>query len=320
MHGCVTHSCVTKTACSLPARLDLQRRGPTGAGVHRIALRHVDAAERYLDLLRECLTRSIFQDEELREVRLGGWKSTAWDALRRAARHPELRLVKPAAADAEARRARREGKGHYSPNFETSISHDRLRNIEYCVKAAMTDGVAGDLIEAGVQRGGAAIFTRAAMVAYGAAERSLWLADTFTGMPVPNPQQYPADAGYEQLKGNDPNAVGVEGVKANFRRYGLLDDNVRFLPGLFKDTLPGAPIGPIAVMRLDSDLYESTTDSLDALYPKLSVGGYVIVDDYNSSMWSKACGQAVRDYRDSNGITEPIEEADWNAVYWRRER
>jgi O-methyltransferase len=279
----------------------------------------VDAADLYLSLLEQCLTRSLFIDEELREVQLDGWKSSAWDSLKRAIGHPELRVVKPAAATAEARRARAEGRGHHAEHFETSISHERLQNIRDCVVSVLADGVPGDLIEAGVQRGGAAIYTRGVLAAHDASDRRLWLADTFTGLPLPNPEKYPADAAYD-LTGNDPNAIGVEGVKRNFERYGLLDENVRFIVGLFKDTLADAPIEQVAVARLDGDLYESTIDAITALYPKLSVGGYLIVDDYSAPMWSKACGQAIRDFRAQHGITEPIQEVDWNAIYWRRER
>jgi hypothetical protein len=279
----------------------------------------VDAVDLYLELLRGCLTRTLFQDEEVREVGTAGWRSTIWDAFRRYSKRPELRMVEPALATTEARRARVDGKGHYSKNFETSIGHDRLKSIQYCITSVLEDEIPGDLIEAGVQRGGAAIFTRAVLAAYGIRDRKVWLADTFTGMPVPNPDSYPADAGYPQLTGHDPNAIGVERVKSNFSRYGLLDDNVQFLVGLFTDTLPAAPLGQLAVVRLDSDLYESTIDSITILYPKLSVGGYLIVDDYNSPTWSKACGQAIRDYRADHDITEPIKEADWNAIYWRRE-
>jgi O-methyltransferase len=278
------------------------------------------AVDLYLELLRGCLTRTLFQEEEVRDVGIGGWRARVWDGFRRYSRHPELRLVKPTLATAEARRARVDGNGHYSQNFETSISHDRLKNIQHCITSVLEDEIPGDLVEAGVQRGGAAIFTRAVLAAHGVGDRRVWLADTFTGMPVPNPDSYPADAGYDQLTGHDPNAIGVERVKANFTRYGLLDDSVQFLVGLFKDTLPTAPLGPLAVVRLDSDLYESTIDSITVLYPKLSIGGYLIIDDYNSSMWSKACGQAIRDYRTEHDVTEPMQQADWNAVYWRRER
>jgi O-methyltransferase len=60
-------------------------------------------------------------------------------------------------------------------------------------------------------------------------------------------------------------------------------------------------------------------DAIGALYPKLSVGGYLIVDDYNNPFYSTACKQAIDDYRAGHCITEPIEEIDWAGVYWRRE-
>lgn len=112
-------------------------------------------------------------------------------------------------------------------------------------------------------------------------------------------------------------AVGVEQVKANFARYGLLDDRVEFLAGWFADTLAAAPIESLAVMRLDGDLYQSTIEALSALYPRLSPGGYVIIDDYNN-VELKGCRQAVTDFRDAHGISEPVQEVDWTAVYWRR--
>jgi hypothetical protein len=90
--------------------------------------------------------------------------------------------------------------------------------------------------------------------------------------------------------------------------------------GWFKDTLPVAPIEKVAVARLDGDLYESTIDSIAALYPKLSVGGYLIVDDYNNPGLSSACKQAIDDYRAAHSIAEPIEEVDTYGAYWRRER
>ena len=109
-------------------------------------------------------------------------------------------------------------------------------------------------------------------------------------------------------------AVSLEQVRANFAEYGLLDEKVRFLEGWFEDTLPTAPIARLAILRLDGDLYKSTMDTLQHLYPKLSAGGYVIIDDY----WAiAACREAVTDYRQQQGITEPIRRMDWTGVYWR---
>ena len=107
----------------------------------------------------------------------------------------------------------------------------------------------------------------------------------------------------------------LEQVQANFARYGLLDDRVRFLAGWFKDTLPDAPIERLAVLRLDGDMYGSTMEALEALYPRLSVGGYVIVDDYGAIA---QCKEAVTDFRAAEGISDPMEWVDWTGVWWQR--
>ena len=70
-------------------------------------------------------------------------------------------------------------------------------------------------------------------------------------------------------------------------------------------------------MRLDGDLYESTIQALESLYDRLSVGGFVIVDDYGNVA---GCRQAVHDFRVGRGITDPIQPIDWAGIYWRRSR
>jgi O-methyltransferase len=270
-------------------------------------------ADLYLGLLKGCLTRSLFLDEEkYRQVRPGGWRALVWEAYKRAKNRPDYRIVAPANVDP---RTRAEGRD-WPDSAETMIGHRRLDNIQYCVTSVLADKVPGDLVEAGVWRGGAAILMRAVLAAHGISDRSVWLADSFAGLPAPDAVMYPSDEGLDLSQFREL-AVGVEEVKANFARFGLLDEKVRFLVGWFKDTLPVAPIENVAVARLDGDLYESTRDSTAALYPKLSVGGYLIVDDYNSI---PACQQAIDDFRAQRGITEPIEEIDWTGVYWRRER
>lgn len=128
-------------------------------------------------------------------------------------------------------------------------------------------------------------------------------------------RQYKADKGIRLHRHARILGVPQEHVKANFERYGLLDDQVRFLTGWFKDTLQDAPIDRISVLRLDGDLYESTIQALDALYPRLSPGGFCIVDDYHAI---KACAQAVTDYRDKHGVTDEIVEIDGTGVLWRK--
>lgn len=189
---------------------------------------------------------------------------------------------------------------------ETMIGMHRLTSLQRCVESVLADDVPGDLVECGVWRGGASILMRAVLAAYDDKTRCVWLADSFAGCPRPDTANYRADAElrFDRFAGM---AVSESQVRANFERYGLLDDQVRFLPGWFKDTLPDAPIDRIALLRLDGDLYESTIQALDALYPRLSPGGFCIIDDYQTIA---ACRQAVTDYRAEHRITEEIFEVD----------
>ncbi len=196
----------------------------------------------------------------------------------------------------------------------TMIGEKRLDNLWQCMSGAIESGVEGDVIETGVWRGGATIFMRAVFKAYGITDRSVWVADSFQGLPPPNAEMYPADAGDSHYV-EDGLRVTLEQVQQNFAKYDLLDNQVKFLKGWFKDTLPTSPISKLAVMRLDGDMYESTMDALNALYPKLSIGGYVIVDDFG---YLKSCEQAVNDYRNRHGISDPIERIDWTGAFWRR--
>jgi O-methyltransferase len=111
-------------------------------------------------------------------------------------------------------------------------------------------------------------------------------------------------------------AISIEAVKANFERYGLLDDQVRFLKGWFKDTLPTAPFTNFAVIRLDGDMYESTMEALVALYPKLVRGGYAILDDYGLA--DGLCKHAVTDYRREHAIADEIVDIDGQGAYWQK--
>ncbi|GAA2809047.1 TylF/MycF/NovP-related O-methyltransferase [Kitasatospora sp. CM 4170] len=197
----------------------------------------------------------------------------------------------------------------------TMVGLRRLDDVQSCVARVLEDGVPGDLIETGVWRGGVCILMRAVLEAYGVRDRRVWVADSFEGVPVVHSGSHPLDREMALHRINGVLKVTREEVAENFARYQLLDDQVGFLEGWFEQTLPSAPIDALAVMRLDGDLYESTTDALTHLYPKLSVGGFVIVDDYNI----EPCRQAVADFRERHGVREPIVPIDGHGVHWRRE-
>ena len=198
----------------------------------------------------------------------------------------------------------------------TMVGLKRLDNLQQCVETVLDEGVPGDLIETGVWRGGCTVLMRAILKVHGDTTRTVWVADSFEGLPQPDGVRFPADRG-DTHHAVDFLRVSEDEVRETFRRYGLLDGQVRFLPGWFKDTLPQAPIEHLAVLRLDGDMYESTIQALDPLYPKLSPGGFTIVDDYGAI---PACRTATDDYRRAHGIDAPLTRIDWTGVYWRKPR
>jgi len=229
------------------------------------------ASQLYLQLLKRCLTRMLFPD-------------AAWEF--------DLGRVRP--FDPELRAIGRD----WPTEAVTMVGLRRLDNLQDCIITVMEEHIPGDLVEAGVWRGGCGILMRAVLSAFGEGGRTVWLADSFQGLPEPSPQEYPGDAGDLHSRFTPYLGVPLETVKANLQCYELLDDRVRFLPGWFRDTLPVAPIEHIAVLRLDGDMYESTHQALSALYPKISPGGFVIIDDFGVL---PNCRLAVEDFRAAHG-------------------
>ena len=264
-------------------------------------------ATRYLDLMKGCLTRLSFP-ERYAEAGPTGAAGAIAAAIRPLLARQNVVFARKFELDREAREV---GKD-WPPEAETMVGLARLENLEACIRTVVADGVPGDLIETGVWRGGSAIFMRATLAALEVIDRTVWVADSFAGLPPPDPA-HPADAG-DRHHTQTALAIPLEEVQANFARYGLLDEQVRFLKGWFKDTLPDAPIERLSIIRLDGDMYGSTIDALSALYPRLSPGGFVIVDDYAL----KGAREAVDDFRRAHGIGDPIEGIDWTGVFWRR--
>ncbi len=275
-----------------------------------------DAPDLYLDLLMRVLTRYLLIDEEVWDV---GQSPQGW-AHKRDTRSRIKQLVRGALARRGLRLVRtggspqlREVGEDWPPTAETMVGLRRLENVRDCIDLVVQEEIPGDLIETGVWRGGCAIFIRAALAAHQVEDRAVWVADSFQGLAAPDPVAHPKEFGVD-LSTFDELAVGLEQVKSNFRRYGLLDEQVRFLPGWFADTLPAAPIKRLALIRLDGDYYESTMTALRNLYPKLSSGGFVIVDDYQI----EACREAVADYMAEVGERFAIEMVDASSAFWRR--
>jgi len=266
----------------------------------------------YLDLMKRCLINWIYSDAEMKPVGSSGFLGLLQTGVARLLAGTRGTLARAGSCDLSRRIEGRD----WPPAAHTMIGLKRLDNLERCVEDVLDRAVPGDLLEAGVWRGGASIFMRAILKSRGVRDRRVWLADSFAGLPPPDPARYPLDA-RSRLHTHERLAVAMETVRANFERYGLLDDQVCFLRGWFKDTLPAAPVEKLALIRLDGDMYESTMDAMSSLYPKLSAGGYVIVDDYGAI---RACRQAIHDYRQKHAIEDEIVPIDWTGVFWRRSR
>jgi hypothetical protein len=247
-------------------------------------------ADMYLDLLKRSLTNTIFQSE-------------------------------PDIDDDEFRFTMNCASHYVNSDAVSMITMARFDNIKNCIENIIRDGVPGDLIETGVWRGGASIFMRGTLKVYSVTDRLVWAADSFEGLPEPDPDLFPLEAkvqsGPVMQKLYHNLAAGLDEVKRNFAAYGLLDDQVRFLKGWFKDTLPTAQIEALSLMRLDGDFYESTRDSLTALYDRLSVGGYVIIDDYGQDSWTY-CRKAVDEFRSERHIGDPLIQVDSSCCFWQR--
>jgi len=269
------------------------------------AFHRSDLASAYLELMKECLTFLLWgaSDGPLLEMDIRQpIPSLAWLFQRVSF------WLRPASGS-----ARKYGKD-WPAQALTMVGRKRLDNIQECVERALEDDIPGDLIETGVWRGGATIFMRAILRAYNDTQRKVWVADSFRGLPRPNIVKYPEDRGYDLSRWRSL-AVFADEVRANFQRFGLLDNQVEFLEGWFADTLPLAPITRLAVLRLDGDLYESTMDSLANLYHRLSPGGFVIVDDYYNS---PPCQKAINDFRRTHAIEAEMIKVDWSGAFWRK--
>jgi O-methyltransferase/8-demethyl-8-(2,3-dimethoxy-alpha-L-rhamnosyl)tetracenomycin-C 4'-O-methyltransferase len=241
--------------------------------------------ELYLGLLVKTLTNTIYGDPSIRP------KQTGYD--------PKLR----------------ETGSDWPSVAHTMVGVVRLTNLKQLTQRTIDECIPGDYIETGVWRGGCCILMRAVLEANQIRDRKVYVADSFAGLPPPKPDQYPVDAGdifhtYRQL------AIPIEQVRSNFATYGLLDDQVVFVPGFFQDTLPSLEAGLFALIRLDGDMYESTIVALNSLYPKLSPGGFVIIDDYDLH----GCRAAVDDFRRDHGITSAIKFIDGAGIWWRKSR
>src|SRR4030042_659962 len=231
-----------------------------------------DAHDLYLDLMKRVLSYSLWEDPGI-PIETFIYKKSFLQRFLKKTLVKCLDIFGYQAVKIQKANESDKVEGRIWPLYaETMIGLRRLDNIQFCIESVLSNNIQGDLIEAGVWRGGASIFMKAVLVANRSIDRRVFVADSFEGLPRPDEKKYPLDRG-DIHHTEKYLSVSIDEVKNNFLKYGLLDDKVIFLKGWFKDTLVSAPIEKLSVLRIDADMYESTNDVLFNLYPKLSDGG-----------------------------------------------
>jgi O-methyltransferase len=254
----------------------------------------------YLDLLEKTLTFSLWPEpprpvtvierRHLLSVRIACFVDRILQKFK-------LRLCAELnISDAE----RENGSTYWFWMAHTLVSRKRLRNIRELSFDVVARQIPGAFVECGVWRGGASIYARACLPE----DRKIIMCDSFEGLPF-DPDE-PRYSQQEFLK------VGVDEVRQNFKKYDL-ETNLVFVKGYFCDTLKNLK-EPIAILRADGDMYSSTKDILDNLYPYVSSGGYVIIDDYSL----EPCAKAVSEYISCHNLKVEIVKIDNMAVYWKK--
>lgn len=189
----------------------------------------------------------------------------------------------------------------------TMVDWERAYSLYSSVRYVVAAGVPGDLVECGVWKGGCCMLMALTLMQLGVTDRVIHLYDTFAGMSQPGDLDVTFDgkknarAIWDQQQAGERNDwcyAGLDEVRQSLLATGYPASHLRFVPGRVEDTLPDPALDRIAVLRLDTDWYESSAHEMTHLYPRLSPGGVLICDDYRH--WSgqkKAVDEYLRQHQ-----------------------
>lgn len=204
--------------------------------------------------------------------------------------------------------------------LKTMTSPERLVSLIRSLDHLVSQGTAGDIVECGVWKGGSMMLVAKRLLQLGDTGRRLFLFDTFEGMSEPDERDVSAVdnraakdllSESERLDGNNVWCYSsLDEVQANLRSTGYSMNNISFIKGKVEDTLPEKSIGKIALLRLDTDWYESTLHELETLYDQVVPGGIVIIDDYGH--WS-GCRKAVDEFIAKRKLNVFLNRIDYTA-------
>lgn len=183
----------------------------------------------------------------------------------------------------------------------TRTSQERVFQLVEALRYVTAANIPGSIVECGVWRGGSMMAAALALLDLGKRDRVLQLFDTFEGMTPPTAADVSASGeaaegkfrATQRANGSNWQYASLEDVKANMLSTGYDPANIQFIQGPVEQTLPERAPEQIAVLRLDTDWYESTLHEMRHLYPRLARGGILIIDDYGS--W-QGCRKAVDEY------------------------
>ena len=193
-------------------------------------------------------------------------------------------------------------------------SKQKVDQMEKLVKTVCSDRIPGSIVETGVWKGGMAMWIKS-ILKYYHSDKKIWLFDVFDRFPEPVDQTdkyiHPITSILFE------NAPTIQSVRDNFIHFNLYN-NINLVKGLFEHTLEITDTGSIAILHLDSDYYDSTLYVLRKMYDRISIGGYVVIDDYGNN-WL-ACKKAVDEFRLERSITDKLFDLGSESVYWKKSR
>ncbi len=200
----------------------------------------------------------------------------------------------------------------------TATSTERQAGLIAAVEYVVQNKIAGDFVECGVWRGGSTMAAALTLKRCGDTSRDLYLFDTYEGMSAPTSEDVMFDGQkasdiLSEVKpaegfGNYWCVAGLEDVTRNLHSTGYPKDKLHFVKGKVEDTVPKQAPEKIAILRLDTDWYESTAHELNHLYPRLVEGGVLIIDDYGHWLGAR---KAVDDYFAAQPIKPLLNRLDY---------
>jgi hypothetical protein len=189
----------------------------------------------------------------------------------------------------------------------TMTSRERMYAMFQAARYVAEASVPGDIVECGVWRGGSSMMAARTLLVRGESDTRFWLYDTFEGMPPPDERDYGLhhEDPHAEWRRNQRGAVNewcyapLEEVRTNMLGTGLAAERIELVEGKVEETIPARVPERIAILRLDTDWYESTYHELVHLFPRLVSGGVLIIDDYGQ--WG-GVRDAVDRYLSDEGI------------------